>query len=302
MIATDVLKQQHREIEELFRQLRDPNALNSDDERAAARTELADMLAAHTEIEEELFYPAAMDLLGIQCRALEATEEHLTANSVLLRLVSVKVTDAMFSARLETLYDIVMNHIEEEESELFGQYESEADRTATNELGERMAHRFGELIKEGHVAILAEQFGLPTIGVKKAKKKIRRGQFKPLTLGSLPRVFVNISAVSDEEIVAFVEALNACEEMGTWYTTARYSPIHTEPKDAEYQNEVFLRCRRELAEFFAALLALTKVSRSFFVKDFDRFLTYLGQQDAWGTEGQCDPRGDRRGLHDSLGS
>jgi hemerythrin superfamily protein len=285
MKSTDVLKQQHREIEELFRQLR---AKDADDDRETLRHELADMLTAHTEIEEELFYPAAMDLLGIQCRALEATEEHVAANFVLSRCMSVKVTDVMFSARLETLYDIVMNHIEEEESELFGQYESEADRTATNELGERMAHRFGELIKEGHVAILAEQFGLPTIGVKKAKK-IRRGQFKPLTLGSLPRVFVNILAMDDAHIIAFGSTIANVPEMSTWFTT-------TSAKLTTVGN-----VRGDLATFFRSVLVLTKVSRSFFVKDFDRLLDDLGKRDFWGTEGQCDPRGCRRELRDSSG-
>ena len=118
-------------------------------------------------------------------------------------------------------------------------------------------------------------------------------KFKPLTLGSLPRVMVNILALEDEEIVAFVESLNACEEVKTWYALAEMKPIHT--KYDEISKHVYLWVRRELADFFQALLDLSKVTRAMFVKDFDRLLDTLGEQDFWGTEGQCDPRGDRRG-------
>jgi hypothetical protein len=34
--------------------------------------------------------------------------------------------------------------------------------------------------------------------------------------------------------------------------------------------------------------------RQAFCDDLDRFLTDLAEQDAFGTEGQCDPRGDQR--------
>lgn len=117
-------------------------------------------------------------------------------------------------------------------------------------------------------------------------------KFRPLTVNSLPRVMINISALSDEEIVAFAEALNTCEEMKTWFETTKIRPIYDDTKDEHAYAK--LRCRRELSEFFAALLALSKVTRSMFVKDFDRLLDELGRQDFWGTEGQCDPRGDRR--------
>lgn len=292
MLATDFLKQQHREIEELFRQLRQDEGPDRDTP-VLIRDELANQLAAHAAVEDAMFYPTVLTLLGPQCRVHEAKEEHVAADFVLARLVSVKVTDATFSARLETLFDLVMNHFEEEESELFGQYESEVERAMSEQFASNMAHAYDETIKRGHVAILSERVSLPKIGTKKAKRHVPRGMFKPLSLGSLPRVFVNLLALDGENITAFYGGLLENQEMMSWIAVLKF-----DLGLARDCFEIEVHARYQLAEFFTAVLALTKVSRAMFVKDFDRLLNNLGRQDFWGTEGQCDPRGDRRELGD----
>lgn len=114
-------------------------------------------------------------------------------------------------------------------------------------------------------------------------------KFKPLSVGTLPRVFVNLLAQDDEEIIIFFDSLTECEEMRTWFVTTRIAMKYDDSAD-HFPN----RTRLMLAEFFLAVLNLSKVSRTFFVKDFSRLLNELGNDDFWGTEGQCDPRGDRR--------
>jgi hemerythrin-like domain-containing protein len=172
MMATDILKQQHREFEELARQI---ETAEDDDERAALRVELADMLAAHTAIEEELFYPAVLEQLGPGSRIRESLEEHAVADFALYRFVSVSVADETFNAKLATLKDVVMNHVEEEESELFPQAEGEMDRQVLDQLGDKMTVRFEERLREGHRPILerslgiaARQVALSAPGAKKA--------------------------------------------------------------------------------------------------------------------------------------
>jgi len=157
MMATDILKQQHREFEELVRQI---ETAEDDEERAALRVELADMLAAHTAIEEEVFYPAVLEQLGPGSRIRESLEEHAVADFALYRLVSISVADETFTAKLATLKDVVMNHIEEEESELLPQAEGEMDRQLLDQLGDRMASRFEERLREGHRPILERSLGI----------------------------------------------------------------------------------------------------------------------------------------------
>jgi hemerythrin-like domain-containing protein len=157
MMATDILKQQHREFEELVRQI---ETAEDDEERAALRVELADMLAAHTAVEEEVFYPAVLEQLGPGSRIRESLEEHAVADFALYRLVSISVADETFTAKLATLKDVVMNHIEEEESELLPQAEGEMDRQLLDQLGDRMASRFEERLREGHRPILERSLGI----------------------------------------------------------------------------------------------------------------------------------------------
>jgi hypothetical protein len=114
-------------------------------------------------------------------------------------------------------------------------------------------------------------------------------KFKPLCIGTLPRVFVNILAIYAEEQEAredFAKQLSEETEV-TAVLASFFGARHTDFGKPTESN---------LAKIFAAVLNVPKVERERFIKPFDRFLSYLGQQDAWGTEGQSDPRGDRRDL------
>jgi hypothetical protein len=122
-------------------------------------------------------------------------------------------------------------------------------------------------------------------------------KFKTLSVGSLPRVFVKILAMDGDNITAFADVVLQNEEMKTWIATTKTD--FTVPRGDFLCLEI--GARDKLAKFFLAVLNLSKVSRGMFVKDFTRLLNELGQQDFWGTEGQCDPRGDRRELFDSSG-
>lgn len=118
-------------------------------------------------------------------------------------------------------------------------------------------------------------------------------KFKPLSVSTLPRVFVNLLALDDEEIVIFAEAVNECAEMKTWFATTKEGPIHSgEQHEEPFKVPNFTRY--DLAKFFLAVLNLSKVTRGMFVKDFDRLLNELHCNTFFGTEGQCDPRGDHR--------
>jgi len=157
MKATDLLRQQHREVEELFRQLQ---STEDEEERASLREELASNLAAHAAIEEEIFYPAAMEAIGTGGRIREAFEEHAVADFALYRFLHISPSDETFAAKLGTLKDVVMNHVEEEESELLPQAEGEIDREKLEMLGERLNARFEERLVEGPESILERSLGI----------------------------------------------------------------------------------------------------------------------------------------------
>ena|SRR5690349_1671349 len=110
----EILEAQHKEVDELFEQLE-----KREGNRRALFGELADKLAAHATVEEQIFYPFVMtkdteDMLH------ESVEEHLAIKRVLADLVTMELDDDQFFAKLSVLEEHVSHHAhEEEEGKLF---------------------------------------------------------------------------------------------------------------------------------------------------------------------------------------
>lgn len=137
--AVDLLEGQHRDVESLFQQVRDAEPDEIDD----LFTELADQLAAHTKIEEEIFYPKVCDEDTSEILH-ESVDEHLAAKRVLAELLEMEYSDEQFMSKLDELEQLVNHHVQEEETELFPQVrEGDVDLEA---LGQRMEKRFADLI------------------------------------------------------------------------------------------------------------------------------------------------------------
>ena len=116
MDAIKLLKDQHDEVEALFKQI---ERLGDRDDGAKERLfiQIADKLAVHASIEEKIFYPAVRASQTDEI-VNEAYEEHLGVKRVLSDLLDLEVTDETFDAKLKTLKEQVEHHVEEEESEL----------------------------------------------------------------------------------------------------------------------------------------------------------------------------------------
>jgi hypothetical protein len=114
--ALELLTEQHDEVEDLFAKIED-----SDDPEAKENLfrELADKLAAHSTIEEKIFYPSVMsDETSDQL--LESTEEHLQMKRMLADMLDLDVEDERFDAKLSVLKEEVRHHArDEEEGKLF---------------------------------------------------------------------------------------------------------------------------------------------------------------------------------------
>jgi hemerythrin superfamily protein len=112
--ALDLLIEQHRKVERLIAKLQDEEL--EPDPKQFVFQELADNIAAHSEIEEQLFYPAVRtaqteDLL------LESTEEHLAIKRVLADLLKTALDDDRFEAKLSVLKEELDHHAREEEEQ-----------------------------------------------------------------------------------------------------------------------------------------------------------------------------------------
>ncbi|MGE3500011.1 MAG: hemerythrin domain-containing protein [Candidatus Binatia bacterium] len=140
MKATELLKQQHREVKELFRKLekmRDGNG------RREIMASIADSLQGHMALEEEIFYPAlreATQSKSGQEMIPEAYEEHHVVKLVLDELPDVDPRDERFEAKMTVLEELIEHHVEEEEKEMF--------KTAEKQLGSEELERLGNLMAD----------------------------------------------------------------------------------------------------------------------------------------------------------
>lgn len=140
--AIKLLKDDHREVKAWFKEYD-----KTDDD--AAKQELADKiclaLTVHTQIEEEIFYPAAYDAIEDDDLLDEAEVEHASAKDLIAQIQDGKVGDPLFDAKVTVLGEYVDHHVEEEEKELFPECRSsDMDLKA---LGEQLAARKAELMK-----------------------------------------------------------------------------------------------------------------------------------------------------------
>ncbi len=141
MDAIKLLTEQHDDVEDLFEQYE-----SSDDEetKRSAFQELADDLAAHSEIEEKIFYPAVyVGELKEQLR--EAVEEHLAVKRVLADLMELSPGDEMFDAKMKVLQEQVERHVDEEEKELFPKVKKNFAPAELDALGRQMESMFEDL-------------------------------------------------------------------------------------------------------------------------------------------------------------
>jgi len=138
MKATVLLKQQHREVEKLF-----ATALKTENEksRRKAMEDIIHALEHHTQIEEDVFYPAVRDIGTRKATDMigEAYEEHHVVKLVLAELPEVDPGAENFKAKMTVLKELVAHHVEEEEDEMFPIAEKKLGEDRSSELAEEMA-------------------------------------------------------------------------------------------------------------------------------------------------------------------
>ncbi len=112
--VVELLTAQHEEMDGLFERLE-----KGEGNRHALLTELADKLAAHATVEEKVFYPAVM-AADTKSMLHESVEEHLGIKRELADLITMRLGEDQFKAKLKVLKEYVSHHAHgEEEHKLF---------------------------------------------------------------------------------------------------------------------------------------------------------------------------------------
>lgn len=135
--ALTLLTRQHERIRELFESLSGraprPSQVKIDEVR-----ELLSTLVKHAEIEELVFYPAVREVLSEDDLLDESLEEHHAAEVLLYELERTPAEAERYDAKITVLSELVLHHIEEEETELFPKVRDALDDERRRELGAAM--------------------------------------------------------------------------------------------------------------------------------------------------------------------
>ena len=142
--ALELLRSQHEEVEELIEQIEDSD---DPDDKAELFQMLADRLAAHSAIEEKMFYPSVMTE-DTREQLIESTEEHLAVKRLLADMMELDCEDEHFDAKLTVLKENVRHHAhDEEEDKLFPEVEAMMDEEELAALGNEMLAMYEALIE-----------------------------------------------------------------------------------------------------------------------------------------------------------
>lgn len=152
MKATDLVLTQHREIEQLFEQLETAD----EGDKKAIREELAQNLVAHAVMEQEHLYPALKKVAGEEDEIDKAYVEHGLAAYALAQLLAARPNDETFRAKGQVLKDVVMHHVQEEETDMLKKAEAALGNEQLMRLGEEMQARFEQVQAKGYKPVLRQ--------------------------------------------------------------------------------------------------------------------------------------------------
>lgn len=146
--AVKLLVKDHREVSKLFKAYAKLVKDEADgSEKQALVSEICTMLKAHTAIEEELFYPAARELIE-QDKVDEAVVEHASAKDLISQIEAMQPDEDLYDAKVTVLGEYIEHHVKEEEEEMFPKVLKARSEVDFDELGEQMSARKEELLGE----------------------------------------------------------------------------------------------------------------------------------------------------------
>lgn len=139
--AIALLKADHRQVETWFSEF---EKAKDDKRKVTLAKQICNALKVHTQIEEEIFYPAFLEATDDEDTHHEAEVEHNGAKK-LIADIEAGPSDEYFDARVTVLSEMIKHHVKEEEQPdgMFAKArKSEMDLA---EIGSRLQARKSEL-------------------------------------------------------------------------------------------------------------------------------------------------------------
>lgn len=142
--AIDLLEADHKQVKRMFKEFE--KCLKNGDEagKVEVAMQICQELRVHTQVEEEIFYPAAYAAFDSPDLLDEAVVEHATVKELIAQIESMVGSDDLYDAKVKVLSEYINHHVEEEEKELFPK--ARKARMDLQGLGESIIFRRDELM------------------------------------------------------------------------------------------------------------------------------------------------------------
>jgi iron-sulfur cluster repair protein YtfE (RIC family) len=145
MIATDLLKEDHRRVDRLFKKVKD----TPKGEHPALFKQIKAELDVHAHIEEVVFYPVleAKGDKALKDITREGIEEHRQAKMFLKEIDGMSAGNKQFEAKLKVLMEDIEHHVKEEEDEMFPMVEDQFGTAAQEKMAADLKKEKAKFVK-----------------------------------------------------------------------------------------------------------------------------------------------------------
>lgn len=131
MKATDVIRQDHRAIEDLFTEFKEA----SPERREEMEDIIFDALDTHEKMEDEYFYPAIRDEVEDADMVMELENQQMKLK---VEVLAARALPGDRDKRIEEMMDTILAHAEKEEREILPEAERVLGSEKLEALGEEM--------------------------------------------------------------------------------------------------------------------------------------------------------------------
>jgi hemerythrin superfamily protein len=143
MKVTVLLRNDHETLRGMFNQFKKPTSSRGQNGRKDLFNEIRREILIHSQMEQEIFYPALTGTSSARATELiaQAEQEHHSVEKLLQELNGMSAADKQFEARMGTLMDQVIEHIDMEEEQIFDEARKNLPEYRLEELGLEMEDR-----------------------------------------------------------------------------------------------------------------------------------------------------------------
>ena len=147
--AISLLKADHRQVEKWFEEF---ESARSSSRKQTLATNICNALTVHTEIEEQIFYPAFLQATKDKAMHHEALIEHDGAKKLIAEIEASDPSDDYFDSKVRVLSEMIKHHVKEEERSdgMFAQ--AKKSKMDLADLGRQLSERKRTLTSESEAA------------------------------------------------------------------------------------------------------------------------------------------------------